>query len=59
MNALKRRQLAEANVVDAEIARVAINRSRRMRAEAAARLRKEMAAKNFATRPADTVAYPS
>jgi hypothetical protein len=57
MNTLKRRQLAKANVIDASIAGTAVNESRRQREAAAERLRKDMAARNFAARSADTVSY--
>jgi len=58
MNNMERRQLVKANVIDASIARTAVNESRRQRKEAAERLRKDMAAKNFAARSIDTVSYP-
>jgi len=58
MNNMERRQLARANVIDASIARTAVNESRRQRKEAAERLRKDMAAKSFASRSIDTVSYP-
>ena len=58
MNNMERRQLARANVIDASIARTAVNESRRHRKEAAVRLRKDMAAKSFSSRSIDTIAYP-
>ncbi len=57
MKTSDRRQLVKANVIDASIARVAINASRRERAIAAERLRKDLAAKNFAARSIETVSY--
>jgi hypothetical protein len=57
MNNQERRQLVKANVIDASVARAAVNESRRQRAAAACRLRKDMAAKNFASRSIDTVSY--
>jgi hypothetical protein len=58
LNSKTRRQLVIANVIDASVARAAVNESRRQRAEAAERLAKEMAAKRFAARSVDTVSYP-
>ena len=57
MKTFERRQLVKANVVDASVARVAINASRRERAAAAERLRKDLAAKNFAGRSIETISY--
>jgi hypothetical protein len=57
MKSLERRQLVRANVIDASIARAAVNKSRRERAEAAERLRKDFAAKKFATRSSETISY--
>jgi len=57
MNSQDRRQLVKANVIDASVARTTVNESRRQRDAAAVRLRKDMAAKNFATRSVDTVSY--
>ncbi len=57
MKALERRRLVKANVIDASVARAAVNESRRQRAAAAERLRKDMAAKNFAGRSIETVSY--
>ena len=58
MNNMERRQLVKANVIDAAVARTAVNESRRHRKEAAERLRKDMAAKSFDSRSIDTVSYP-
>jgi hypothetical protein len=57
MNNQERRQLVKANVIDASVARAAVNESRRQRVAATERLRKDMAAKNFAARSIDTVSY--
>jgi hypothetical protein len=54
MNTQERRQLVKANVIDASVARAAVNESKRQRAEASTRLRKDMAAKRFAARSVDT-----
>ena len=59
MNALERRRIAKSNVIDVSIAKVAINRSRRQRQDAAKKLRKAMAASHFASVvKAETVSYP-
>lgn len=59
MNALDRRRIAKNQVVDVAIAKVAINRSRRQRAEAAKKLRKEAAANHFASvLQSETISYP-
>jgi hypothetical protein len=59
MNTLERRQLVRGHVVDVAVAKVAINKSRRERAEAAKDLRKAMAKKQFtAARRADSISYP-
>ena len=59
MNALERRRIVKGNVIDVSIAKVAINRSRRQRSDAAKKLRKAMAASHFASVvSAETVSYP-
>lgn len=58
MNTLERRQLVKARVVDVKVAKTAVNESRRQRAEAAKELRKDLAAKRYATAQRDTVSYP-
>lgn len=59
MNSLERRQIVKGQVIDVAIAKVAINKSRRQRAEAARKLRKAMAASRFAsTSKLETVSYP-
>ncbi len=57
MNTQERRQLVRAQVIDVAIAKAAINKSRRERAEAAKELRKAMAKKQFATRRQHSAAY--
>jgi len=47
MNALERRRIIKGQVVDVAVAKVAINRSRRERADAVKKLRKEIAASRF------------
>lgn len=58
MNTLERRQLVRGHVIDVSIAKTAINKSRRERAEAARKLRKVMAASRFESMKSDTVSYP-
>ena len=59
MNTLERRQLVKSHVIDVSIAKVAINKSRRQRNDAAKKLRKAMAASHFAsTVKSETVSYP-
>lgn len=57
MNTLERRQLVKARVVDVKVAKTAVNESRRQRDEAAKVLRKELAAKRYATAQRNSVAY--
>ena len=47
MNALERRRLVKAQVIDVKVAKTAVNASKRQRAEAAKVLRKDMAAQLF------------
>lgn len=59
MNTLERRRIVRSHVIDVSIAKVAINKSRRQRADAAKKLRKAMAASHFAsTIQSETVSYP-
>ena len=58
MNTFERRKFARAQVIDVAVARAAINQSRRERAEAAKKLRKAMAASQYAATQAETVSYP-
>jgi hypothetical protein len=58
MNTLERRQIVKANVIDVVVAKVAINQSRRQRAEAARRLCKSLAAARYAAHKGETVSYP-
>ena len=48
MNTLERRRLVKAELIDAKVAKAAVNASRRQRAEAAKTLRKDLAAHNYA-----------
>ena len=50
MNTLERRQIVRGQVIDVSVAKAAVNKSRRERAEAAKKLRKAMAASRFAMR---------
>ena len=58
MNTQERRQLARAQVIDAAIAKAAINKSRRERANAAKDLRKALAQSQYASRRTDSISYP-
>jgi hypothetical protein len=58
MNTLERRQIIRGQVIDVAIAKAAINKSRRQRADAAKSLRKQMAASRAASIQAETVSYP-
>jgi hypothetical protein len=58
MNTLERRQLVRGHVIDVAVAKAAIHRSRRERAEAGKLLRKALAKNQFATRPIESVSYP-
>lgn len=58
MNILERRQFARGQIIDVSVAKAAIHKSRRERAEAAKKLRKAMAASHFESRQVDTVSYP-
>ena len=48
MNTFERRRLIKAQIIDAKVAKAAVNASRRQRAEAAKSLRKDLAAHNYA-----------
>jgi len=48
MNALERRRLVKARVIDVKVAKAAVNESRRQRVEAAKALRKDLAAHTYA-----------
>ena len=59
MNTLERRRIVRGHVIDVSIAKAAINKSRRQRADATKKLRKAMAASHFAsTTKTETVSYP-
>jgi hypothetical protein len=58
MNTQERRQLVRAQVIDAAIAKAAINKSRRERANAARDLRKALAQTQYVARRTDSVSYP-
>lgn len=58
MNTLQRREIIKSQVIDVEVAKAAIGRSRRERKEAAQRLRKAMAASRFAAQRTDAISYP-
>jgi hypothetical protein len=58
MNTLERRQLVRGQVIDAAVAKVAINNSRRQRLEAEKALRKALAADRYKSLNSETVSYP-
>ena len=58
MNTIQRRQIAKGQVIDMSIARAAIHKSQRQRAEAEKALRKAMVAGRLASN-ADTISYPT
>ncbi len=58
MNTLERRQIVRGQVVDLVVAKTAVNKSRRERADAAKKLRKALAASRYAKLRAETVSYP-
>lgn len=58
MNTLERRQIARGQVIDMSVAKTAINKSRRERADAAKKLRKALAASRYAKLRVDTISYP-
>jgi hypothetical protein len=58
MNTQERRQFVRAQVIDAAVAKAAINKSRRERAVAAKDLRKAMTHNQFAHRKLDSISYP-
>lgn len=58
MNTLERRQLVRGQVIDVAIAKAAINKSRRQRAEAVKTLSKQMAASRFDSLKTETISYP-
>ena len=58
MNTQERRQLVRGQVIDAAVAKAAINKSRRDRAKAAKDLRKALAQSQYASRRTDSISYP-
>jgi hypothetical protein len=58
MNIVQRRQLIKGHVIDAAVAKTAVSRSKRQRADAARTLRKAFAASRAAAIKLDTIAYP-
>ena len=58
MNTLERRQIVRGQVIDLVVAKTAINKSRRGRADAAKKLRKALAASRYAKLRVDTISYP-
>jgi hypothetical protein len=58
MNTQERRQLVRGQVVDAAVAKAAINKSRRERAKAAKDLGKALAQSQYASRRTDSISYP-
>jgi hypothetical protein len=58
MNTLERRQIVRGQVIDLVVAKTAINKSRRERADSAKKLRKALAASRYAKLRVDTISYP-
>lgn len=58
MNTLERRQIIKGHLIDAVVAKAAVNQSRRKRKEAAKKLHKELAASRYASTQPDTISYP-
>ena len=58
MNTLERRQIVRGQVIDMAVAKTAINKSRRERADASKKLRKALAASRYAKLRVDTISYP-
>ena len=58
MNTLERRQIVRGQVIDLVVAKTAIHKSRRQRADAAKKLRKALAASRYAKLRVDTISYP-
>jgi hypothetical protein len=58
MNTFERRRLIRGRVIDVNVAKAAINESRRQRVDAATKLRKALAAKQAASRQPETISYP-
>ena len=58
MNTLERRQIVRGQVIDMSVAKTAINKSRRERADATKKLRKALAASRYAKLRVDTISYP-
>ena len=58
MNTLERRQIVQGQVIDWSVAKTAVNKSRRERADAAKKLRKALAASRYAKLRVDTISYP-
>lgn len=58
MNTLERRQIIKDHLIDAVVAKAAINQSRRKRKEAEKKLHKELAASRYASLKSDTISYP-
>ena len=58
MNTLERRQIVRSQIIDLAVAKTAVNKSRRERADAAKNLRKALAASRYAKLRIDTVSYP-
>lgn len=59
MNTLERRRIVRGHMIDVSIAKAAVNKSRRQRADATKKLRVAMAAAHFSsTAKSETVSYP-
>lgn len=58
MNTLERRQMVRGQIIDLVVAKAAVNKSRRERADAAKKLRKALAASRYAKLRVETISYP-
>jgi hypothetical protein len=58
MNTLERRRLVRGQVIDVAVAKAAINKSRRQRADAQKSLCKQLAADRYQSLNTETVSYP-
>jgi hypothetical protein len=58
MNILERRQIVRGQIIDMAVAKTAVTKSRRERADAAKKLRKAFAASRYAKLRVETISYP-
>ena len=58
MNNFERRQLIKARIVDVAVAKTTINESRRRRADATKKLRKDLEVARSSGKPVEVISYP-